>query len=87
MCGWRVQNWLIKLANREGAGPKNHSHDFGWKWEWSGRARDDYVSVINDRKWPTKKRPVIAHIKASSKHSSLIINRMHLKKKKKANFA
>ena len=40
---------------------------------------DDYVSVISNQKWPTKKRPVIAHIKAGSKHSSLTINRTHLK--------
>ena len=36
---------------------------FGQKWKWSGRARDDYVSVISDRKWPPKKRPVIAQSK------------------------
>ena len=41
----------------------------GWKWEWSGRARDHYASEISDRKWAPKKRPVIAHIKARSKHS------------------
>ena len=28
------------------------------------KARDDYMRVISDRKWPLKKRPVIAHIKA-----------------------
>ena len=43
---------------------------FGWKWEWSGRAKDHYASVISDQKWLLKKlRPVIVHIKARSKHS------------------
>ena len=41
-------------------------------------ARDDYALVISDRKWPLKKRPVIAHIKARSKHSFLTINRNDL---------
>ena len=31
--------------------------------------RDDYASVISDRKWPLKKRPVIGHTKTTSKHS------------------
>ena len=39
----------------------------------------DYASVISDRKWALKKRPVIAHIKARSKHSSLTINHWHKK--------
>ena len=45
------------------------------------RARDDYANVIRDRKWALKKRPVIVHIKARSKHSSLTINCWHLKEK------
>ena len=53
---------------------------FGRKWKWSGRARDDYASVISDRKWLPKKRPVIAHIKAKSKHSWHSFNRWHKKK-------
>ena len=55
---------------------------FGRKWEWSGRARDDYVSEISDRKWALKKRPVIAHIKARSKHSFKTETAWHKKKKK-----
>ena len=44
------------------------------------------MRVISDQKWPLKKRPVIAHIKARSKHSFLTINRndlLHTKQKKK----
>ena len=37
------------------------------------------MRVISDRKWPLKKRPVIAHIKARSKHSFLTINHNDLK--------
>ena len=43
-------------------------------------ARDDYARVISDRKWPLKKTPVIAHIKARSKHSFLTINRNDFKR-------
>ena len=39
------------------------------KWKWSGGARDHCVSIISHRKWAPQKRPVIAHIKAASKHS------------------
>ena len=56
---------------------------FGRKWEWSGRARDDYASEISDLKWAVKKRPVIAHIKARSKHSFKTETAWHSKKKKK----
>ena len=35
---------------REGRGRIIHMSAFVRKWEWSGRARDDYVSVISDRK-------------------------------------
>ena len=52
---------------------------FGRKWEWSGRARDHYASEISDRKWALKKRPVIAHIKARSKHSFTTETAWHLK--------
>ena len=41
----------------------------GWKWKWSGGARDDYASVNSHWKWAPQKRPVVAHIKARSKHS------------------
>ena len=56
---------------------------FGRRWACPESARDDYARVISDRKWPLKKTPVIAHIKARSKHSFLTINRNDLKKKKK----
>ena len=36
---------------------------YGQKWKWSGRAQDDYASVISDQKWLPKKGPVISHIK------------------------
>jgi hypothetical protein len=42
--------------------------------------RDHNARVISDRKWPLKKRPVIAHIKARSKYSFLTINRNDIKK-------
>ena len=71
MRGRERQDWLIQLANREGA----------W-WACLESARDDYARVISDRKWPLKKTPVIAHFKARSKHSFLTINRNDLKKKK-----
>ena len=47
---------------------------FGQRWACPGRARDDYVPVISERKWPLKKTLVIAHIKARSKHSFFTIN-------------
>ena len=85
MRGRERQEWLIQLANREGAWPKRpyESSAFGRRWACPESARDDYARVISDRKWPLKKRPVIAHIKARSKHSFLTINRNDLKKKKK----
>ena len=43
---------------------------------WPGRARDHYVSVISNQKWPPKKRH-------TSKYSFLTINCWHLK----ANYA
>ena len=51
---------------------------FGRRWACPESARDDYALVISDRKWPLKKIPVIAHIKARSKHSFLTINRNDL---------
>ena len=62
-----------------GRGRRGHTSAFGRRWACPESARDDYARVISDRKWPLKKRPVIAHIKARSKHS---INRNDLKKKK-----
>ena len=53
---------------------------FGRRWACPERARDDYAHVISDWKWPLKKTPVIAHIKARSKHSFLTIKRNGLKK-------
>ena len=44
-------------------------------------AREHYASDISDWKWPLKKAPVIAHIKARLKHSLLTSNHWHLKKK------
>ena len=59
-----------------GCGRGGHASVCGQRWAWAypGRARDHYARVISDRKWPLKKRPVIAHIKARSKHSFLTIN-------------
>ena len=75
MRGRERQEWLIQLANREGAWPKRPYECFWSKVGVSRSARDDYARVISDRKWPLKKRPVIAHIKARSKHSFSTINR------------
>ena len=39
-------------------------------WVGSGSGQEDhYAGEISDRKWALKKRLVIAHIKARSKHS------------------
>ena len=57
------------IGESRGGVAKETIRVFGRKWEWSGRARDHYASEISDRKWALKKRPVIAHIKARSKHS------------------
>ena len=67
----------------KGRGRRGHTSAFGRRWACLESARDDYARVISDRKWPLKKRPVIAHFKARSKHSFLTINRNDLKKKKK----
>jgi hypothetical protein len=48
-------------------------------WEWPDLVRDHHARVISDRKWPLKKRQVIAHIKARSKYYFLTINRNNLK--------
>ena len=69
MRGRERQDWLIQLVNCEGAWPKRPYECFGRRWACPESARDDYARVISDRKWPLKKRPVIAHIKARSKHS------------------
>ena len=65
----------------KGRGRRGHTSAFGRRWACPESARDDYARVISDRKWPLKKRPVIAHIKARSKHSCLTINRNDKKKK------
>ena len=66
----------------KGRGRRGHTSAFGRRWACPESARDDYARVISDRKWPLKKWPVIAHIKARSKRSCLTINRNDLKKKK-----
>ena len=71
------------MVRGRGRGRGSHTCGFGRKWEWSGGARDDYASEISDRKWTPKKRPVIAHIKARSRHSFKTETAWHLKKKKK----
>ena len=58
----------------KGRGRRGHTSAFGRRWACPESARDDYARVFSDRKWPLKKRPVIAHIKARSKHSFLSIN-------------
>ena len=58
-----------------GRGRRGHTSAFDRRWAYPESARDDYARVISDRKWPLKKTPVIAHIKARSKHSFLTINR------------
>ena len=78
MCGLEREDWLIQLANHEGGWPGGHMRVFGQSWVCPERARDDYVRVISDQKWTLKERLVIAHIKARSKHSFLIINRNDL---------
>ena len=60
-------------------GRRGHTSAFGRRWACPEPARDDYAHVISDRKWPLKKIPVIAHIKARSTHSFLTINRNDLK--------
>ena len=62
----------------KGHGRRGHTSAFGRRWACPESARDDYARVISDRKWPLKNRPVIAHIKARSKHSCLTINRNDL---------
>ena len=62
----------------KGRGRRGHTSAFGRRWACPESARDDYARVISDRKWPLKKRPVIAHIKARSKYSFLTINRNDL---------
>ena len=62
----------------KGRGRRGHTSALGRRWACPESARDDYARVISDRKWPLKKRPVIAHIKARSKHSCLTINRNDL---------
>ena len=44
----------------------------------SGSGQNEAGMIIRDRKLPLKKRPVITHIKARSKHSFLTINRNDL---------
>ena len=62
---------IIQLMNRKGVWRGGHTSDFGQKWGCPERARDNYARVISSQKWPLKKRTVITHIKARSKHSSL----------------
>ena len=70
---------------------KGYTSAFGRRWACPESARDpdDYARLISDGKRPLKKRPVIAHIKARSKHSFLTINRNDkintLRKKEKRN--
>ena len=64
----------------KGRGRRGHTSAFGRRWACPESARDDYARVISNRKWPLKKTPVIAHIKARSKHSFLTINRNDKKK-------
>ncbi len=66
---------MANLIIVTGRGQGSHTSAFGRKWEWLEPFRDHYARVISDRKWPLKKRPVIAHIKTRSKHSFLTINR------------
>ena len=40
---------------------------------------DDYASVVSHWKWAPQKRPVIAHIKARSKHSFETDTALHTK--------
>ena len=81
--GVSVRNGLFNWRIVKGRGRRGHTSAFGLRWACPESARDDYARVISDRKWPLKKRPVIAHIKARSKHSCLTINRNDKKKKKK----
>ena len=46
----------------KGRGRRGHTSAFGRRWACPESARDDYARVISDRKWPLKKRPIIAHI-------------------------
>ena len=64
----------------KGRGRRGHTSAFGRRWACPESARDDYARVTSDWKWPLKKTPVIAHIKARSKHSFLAINRNNKKK-------
>ena len=71
MRGRERQDWLIQLANREGACRRGHTSAFGRRWACLESARDDYARVISDRKWPLKKTPVIAHFKTVQDQSIL----------------
>ena len=61
-----------------GRGRRGHTSAFSRRWACPESARDDYARVSSHRKRPLKKTPVIAHIKARSKHSFLTINRNDL---------
>ena len=76
-CAWvDVQKWLRFV---EGRGRGSHTSVCGRRWVWSGKARDHYASEISDRKCRTGKDPVIAHMKARSKHSLLTETALDLK--------
>ena len=45
-----------------------------WVKGGSGPEEPGMIDYASDWKWPLKKRPVIAHIKARSKHFSLTIS-------------
>ena len=53
--GWRSEIGLVYYQFVEGRGLGSHTAVCGRKWEWSGRARDHYVSKISDRKYRSGK--------------------------------
>ena len=72
VCGREPEDWLIQLANCEGVAEEG-IQVLLVKGGYAQKepCRDDYACVVNDQKWPLKKRQVITHIKARSKHSFL----------------
>ena len=72
VCGRESEDWLIQLANCEGVA-EEAIQVLLVKGGYAQKEPGMIIHVVNDQKWPLKKRQVIAHIKARSKHSFLTI--------------
>ena len=56
MRGREREDWLIQLANREGAWPNRPYECFWSKGACPESARDDYARVISDQRWPPEEK-------------------------------